>query len=98
MKDWYQRDAAEAVAELGSDPGRGLTREASAERLRRFGPNDIGAEESRGILRMLLAQFKNFMIVVLIVAAVVSGVVGELGDTIAILVIVVLNAGVGAIQ
>ena len=98
MKDWHQKDTDEVVAELGSDVASGLTRADPEERLQRFGANDIGAETSRGILRMLFAQFTDFMIVVLILAAVVSGVVGELSDTIAILVILVLNALVGAIQ
>ena len=98
MKNWHQADGDRAVTELGGDAASGLTRRQAAERLEKFGVNDIGAEKGRGPLRILLAQFTDFMIIVLLVAAVVSGVVGELSDTIAILVIVFLNATVGAIQ
>ena len=98
MTLWHHVDADQAVSQLAGDAASGLTRSEAAERLHRFGINDIDTETGRGPLRMLFAQFADFMIVVLIVAAVVSGVVGEPTDTIAILVIVVLNATVGAIQ
>ncbi len=98
MTLWHHVDEDQVVSQLAGDAASGLTRSEAAERLHRFGINDIDTETGRGPLRMLFAQFADFMIVVLIVAAVVSGVVGELTDTIAILVIVVLNATVGAIQ
>jgi Ca2+-transporting ATPase len=47
---------------------------------------------------MFLEQFKDFMIIVLIVAAIISGIIGEPSDTVAIVVIVVLNAIIGFVQ
>ena len=65
---------------------------------RSMGPNVIREEKKKGPFMMFLDQFRDFMILVLIVAAVISGVVGEFSDTIAIIVIVILNAVLGFIQ
>jgi len=95
---WHTLDAAEATGRLGVEPGKGLD-DAEAERRRtRFGENLIPEGRRRSLAGMLFRQFADFMILVLVAAAVVSGVVGEPQDAIAILVIVVLNAVVGVVQ
>ena len=97
MKSWHRIDAEAVAGRLETDPISGLTHQEATERLHKHGINDIGTETGRGPLRMLFGQFADFMIVVLIVAALVSGVVGEFSDTVAILVIIVLNAMIGAV-
>ena len=77
---------------------QGLTFAEAETRLARHGPNTLPEGRSRSIARMLLDQFSDFMILVLIAAAVVSGIVGEPADTIAIIVIVLLNAVIGFAQ
>ena len=94
---WYQKDIETAFADLGSSP-RGLTTKEAESRLREYGPNELKEKKRKSILMMFLDQFKDFMIIVLLGAAVVSGVIGELADTIAIIVIVVLNAVLGFTQ
>jgi len=76
----------------------GLSTTEAAERLRRFGPNQIHETVRRSPWQMFLGQFTDFMILVLLVAAVISGFIGEAADTIAILVIVLLNAVIGFVQ
>jgi len=76
----------------------GLSTAEAAERLRRFGPNQIREAVRRGPWHMFLGQFTDFMILVLLGAAVISGFIGEAADTFAILVIVLLNAVIGFIQ
>jgi Ca2+-transporting ATPase len=97
-RHWHTLDAKLTASQLATDVSTGLTNAEAAARLETHGINDVAAEQARGPLRMLAAQFADFMILVLLVAAVISGVVGELRDTIAILVIVLLNAIVGAVQ
>ncbi len=90
---------AEAVlAELGVAPDEGLTSEQAAQRLREHGANDIEHRRRRSVLRMFIDQFADFMILVLIAAALISGAIGEPQDSIAITVIVVLNAFIGFLQ
>jgi Ca2+-transporting ATPase len=95
---WHTLDAKLTASQLAADVSNGLTSSEAKARLETHGINDVEPEKARGPLLMLAAQFTDFMIVVLLAAAVISGVVGELRDTIAILVIVLLNAIVGTVQ
>ena len=67
-------------------------------RLARYGNNELEEKEKKPAWHLFLNQFKDFMIVVLMLAAIISGIAGDLTDTIIILIIVVLNAVVGFIQ
>ncbi len=95
---WHCLPADEAVARLGTDAEAGLDPDEAARRLGEVGPNLVAQGRRRSLAAMLLGQFADFMILVLLGAAAVSGLVGEPQDTIAILVIVVLNAVIGAVQ
>ena len=94
---WHQLDPQEVTERLQSSDN-GLTLEEARERLERFGPNELIEKKHKSLWMMFLDQFKDFMILVLIAAAVVAGVIGEPSDTIAIAVIVLLNAVLGFIQ
>ncbi len=94
---WHTLESETVLERLGSKAS-GLTTTEAKKRLHEAGPNQLLTDQHRSFLAMLLAQFTNFMIIVLLIAAVISGLVGEAVDTIAILVIVVLNAAIGAIQ
>jgi len=95
---WHCIDCGEVARALGTDPVQGLAAEAAAQRLVRYGRNELRESRRRPPWRILLDQFADFMIVVLIAAAVVSGVIGEPQDTIAIIAILVLNAVIGFVQ
>ena len=90
---------ADAVArQLSVDPGAGLDAEAVIQRLAEYGPNAFATRRRSSWPRLVANQFRDFMIMVLVAAAIVSGNVGEPRDAIAIVVIVVLNAAVGVFQ
>lgn len=95
---WHLRDAQELARQHGVDPAHGLHEEEANRRARHHGPNEIQGRPGRSLAAQLLDQFKDFMVLVLIAAAVISGVIGDLVDTAAILVIVLLNAGIGFVQ
>ncbi len=97
IKGWHQKESGTVIEELESSPG-GISSEAALERLEIHGPNKLKEKKKKTIFGMMLDQFMDFMILVLIVAAVISGFIGELSDTIAILVIVILNAVIGFVQ
>ena len=94
---WHQLDPREVTERLQSSDS-GLTPEEVRQRLERFGPNELIEKKRKSLGMMFLDQFKDFMILVLIAAAVVAGVIGEPSDTIAIAVIVLLNAVLGFVQ
>lgn len=95
---WHLHDAHELARQHGVDPALGLHEEEASRRVEHHGPNEIRGRPGRSLAGQFIDQFKDFMILVLIAAAVVSGVIGELIDTLAILVIVLLNAGIGFVQ
>ena len=94
---WYQTEVDEALHRLGA-AASGLTTAEAQKRLIEYGANTIPEKRRRSLAVMLLAQFKDFMIMVLLAAALISGFIGEPQDTIAILVIVLLNAIIGTVQ
>jgi Ca2+-transporting ATPase len=76
----------------------GLTQHEAAERLRKFGPNELTEHPRPGFFSLLRDQFNNYLVMILIVAALISLALGEYIDSIAIMFIVALNAVVGVIQ
>lgn len=95
--EWHQRDAAQAIEHLKSSL-QGISADEARKRFDEFGPNELREHDQKTVFMMFLDQFKDFMIVVLIASAVVSGIIGDLSDTIAIAVIVLLNAVIGFVQ
>ena len=97
FKDNYQLSLDELLEKLRTTSA-GLTNDVATERLLAFGPNQLREEQKRSLLQMLYEQYRNPMIILLLIAALVSGVIGELADTAVILIIVVLNSLIGFIQ
>lgn len=91
-------DAGTVLARLGVDPAVGLSSVEAANRLERFGSNQLVAANNPSPVALFLRQFVNAMVLVLIVAAVVTSITGETTDTIVIGAIVLLNGVVGFIQ
>ena len=96
--DWHLRDARELARAHGVDPEQGLREDQIAHLALQHGANQLPTSAGRSVWSLVMDQFSDFMILVLIAAAVISGVVGDLVDTLVILVIVLLNAVIGFIQ
>lgn len=91
--------SADVVAgHLQVDPAHGLPVHEVEARRARHGANRLPEAPPRSIAARVLDQFRDVMILVLIGAALLSGLIGELADTLAIVVIVLLNAGIGVLQ
>ncbi|MBM3182495.1 MAG: cation-translocating P-type ATPase [Chloroflexi bacterium] len=95
--NYYNLGVSETIAKLNSNP-RGLSHDEARQRLAQFGPNELVAEGKVSPWQILLGQFKNFLIIILLVAVVLSAVLGEVADAIVIFVIVLFAAGLGFIQ
>jgi Ca2+-transporting ATPase len=89
---------AQALKELGTDPHKGLTEEEVKSRLERYGYNELKKEEKISSFILFINQFKNVLIIILLIATVLSALVGETFDAALILVIVVFCAVLGFIQ
>ncbi len=88
----------ELVGSLQTHLERGLPLQEAQERLAKFGANELTERPRPGFLALLWDQFNNYLVIILIIAALVSLALGEYVDSIAIMFIVVLNAVVGVIQ
>jgi Ca2+-transporting ATPase len=97
-RTWHSLTTADACAALASDRTRGITAAEAARRLAQYGHNELVEKPRPTFLAMLLGQFKDFLILILIAAAVISIVLGEYVDAGAIILIVILNAVVGVVQ
>ncbi len=95
---WHTLGVDRVAARLGVDPACGLDGAEAARRLESHGPNALREAPPRPWPQMLLAQFKDFMILVLLAAAVLAGLTGDLEDVVVILAIVLLNAVIGFVQ
>ena len=96
--DWHTSDVATVLAAHKSDATSGLAGAEANKRLHAYGPNELAAPEVHSGVGLLLDQFKDFMTVILLVAAIVSGILGEWKDALVIMAIVALNAAIGFTQ
>lgn len=98
QKMWYQMDAGEAAREQGVVPAQGLSWEEAKERRARHGTNELTEKRNISLITLFLNQFKDFMVLVLMAATLVSGLLGEYLDAITIVAIIVMNGILGFIQ
>lgn len=95
---WHGLETREVFASMQSSPTAGLSEAAAEKRLREYGPNELPETAARSIWAMFFAQFKNSLVIILLVAAVIAGFLGEIGDAVVILIVITLNALLGMIQ
>jgi len=103
MTHFFNQDINNILDHFKTSETEGLTKEEARQRLKEYGFNQLSSKRKKSFFQMFIAQFKSFMIIILLIAAVISGVVGimedeGLLDTFVILGILILNAFVGAFQ
>src|SRR5215470_13893422 len=95
---WYSRTPEQVAADLGVDPAAGLTAAKAAELLQANGPNALPEEKPKPGWRRFLDQYRSYMQIILIVAAIVSLLIKEWSTGILLLALTVLNAVIGMRQ
>ncbi|NLE99525.1 MAG: cation-translocating P-type ATPase [Anaerolineales bacterium] len=95
---WHSRSADDVVQALQTGVSEGLTVTEAEARLSHYGHNELTERPRPGFWQMLAAQFNNFVIIILIIAAVISFLLGDIIEAAAIMAIVVLNAIMGVVQ
>ena len=102
-KNWFNKNVDEIQKELNTNVDEGLNIQQLEENRKKYGFNELKAKKKKSLFVKFLEQFKDFMIIVLIIAAIVSGVVGYMEgegitDSIIILIVVIVNAIIGVVQ
>jgi Ca2+-transporting ATPase len=98
MPDFYRLNVDEVLAELKVDPKQGLTEAEIVKRQEQYGKNTLPTESGTSLLKLILSQFTDLMVLILIGAAVISFFLGDVKDVFVILIIVILNAMLGTYQ
>ena len=102
-KSWFNKEVNEVEKELKTNLANGLTPAEVEEKRNEYSFNELKAKKKKSLFVKFLEQFKDFMIIVLIIAAIVSGIVGYMEgegitDSIIILIVVIVNAIIGVVQ
>ena len=97
MDTYFNRSPQEALEAIGSTSG-GLTTGKAEEKLKEFGPNALAEGKTKSPFLVFLEQFKDLLVVILLIAAGISFISGERGSTIVILIVLLLNAVLGTVQ
>ena len=94
---WHQKEIVQVVADLKTST-QGITQTEAQQRLSAYGSNELKEKKKKTHIMTFLSQFKDFLIIILVFAAIVAGIVGKPTDAIAIVVVVILNAVIGFFQ
>ncbi|GGE34798.1 calcium-translocating P-type ATPase, SERCA-type [Pullulanibacillus camelliae] len=96
--EWYQLETEKIEELVKTNRSQGLSNEEADERLKQNGPNELRESGKRSPIAIFFSQFKDFMVIVLLIATVLSGLLGEYLDAITIIIIVIMNGILGYIQ
>ena len=102
-KNWFNQTVKEVETELKTNLENGLDDNEIKKRLNEYGSNELKGKKKKSTFAKILEQFKDFSIIILIIAAIISGIVGVaqgegITDTIVILIVVIVNAIIGVSQ
>lgn len=97
-KDWFKLTTGDLLEKLKTHPQNGLDDNEAVKRAEKVGPNELQSDDGIPLWQMFFSQFKDFMVIVLLVATLISGFLGEWVDAAAIMVIIIINATLGLVQ
>ena len=97
MKNYFSKSKEEVLQELQVTEN-GLNSQEVEERVKKYGKNQLNEEEKISTLAVFLSQFKDFLVIILIIASIISAISGNIESTIVILVVIVINAILGTVQ
>lgn len=95
---WYQKSAREVIKTFGTNPETGLSTARVIQRQKKYGPNVLPSKKKPPLIWKFIAQFQNILVSILLAATIISFIVGDTADAMAIFLIVVINAALGFLQ
>ena len=97
MKAYYQLSGEEVLREVnGSEEP--LTKEQISENQRKYGPNELTEGKKKTTFQIFLEQYKDFLVIILIIAAIASGFMGDIESAAVIVIVITMNAILGTVQ
>ena len=97
MEKYYQMSGEDAMKAVNGST-EPLTDEQVREHQEKYGPNELVEGKKKTVLQIFLEQYKDFLVIILIVAAIVSGILGDVESTVVILIVITMNAILGTVQ
>ena len=97
MTDFYRKSSEEVMKTLGVTD-QGLSQDGVQQKREEYGFNELEEGKRKSVFRVFLEQFKDFLVIILMVAAIISAFLGEMESTIVIMIVVILNAVLGTVQ
>lgn len=98
MKSWHQLPIEQITTDLRTDIQNGLLPEEVTLRQKQYGFNELAEKDKESLFRKFINQFKDFLVLILLAASVISVLIGEITDAFVIIAIVILNASLGVFQ
>lgn len=95
---WFNKSISAVLKELEVNSSTGLSENEVIQRREKYGLNELVTKKPKSLLRIFFSQLNNIMIYILIVAALISGFIGEISDAVIIAIVVLINAIVGVVQ
>ncbi|WP_315111258.1 cation-translocating P-type ATPase [Clostridium intestinale] len=95
---WFSKTSETVLKELNSNISTGLSDEEAKKRLSEYGPNRLSTKKKKTLLQLFISQLADVMIYILFGAAIISAMVGEVSDSIIILIVIFINAIIGVVQ
>lgn len=96
--EWHKKSIESTASELSVHIDQGLGNEEAEKRLAQYGKNELQEKEKEPLIKKIIDQLKDFLVLILIGASIVSAAVGEVTDSIVIIAIVIVNAILGIVQ
>ncbi|ASW43615.1 calcium-translocating P-type ATPase, PMCA-type [Clostridium isatidis] len=95
---WFNEEAKEIEKKLSTNIINGLSKEEAEKRLLENGPNKLKGKKKKSMFMLLFEQINDPMIYILLVAAIISAILGEVSDALIILLVIIINAVIGVVQ
>ncbi|HLV09753.1 MAG TPA: cation-transporting P-type ATPase, partial [Halanaerobiales bacterium] len=98
MNTWYDKGFEDISQMLETNLDHGLSSEEARDRLQEYGENSLKEGKEISVFELFLNQFRDVLVIILLLAALISGLLGEITDTVVISIILLLNASLGVAQ
>jgi len=95
---WFTKSITETLEDLKVNPDNGLSEDEVLVRRKKFGENKLQAKKKKSVFQIFLSQLNDWLIYVLFAAVIITSLMGEYVDSVIIILVIMINAGIGVYQ